>query len=149
MEDVEKPKSKKLPNLKGLKVMFGGLGGYEDLKLPQIQSLKFNRKKQVKKFKLNDFLDQYLQESKEEQPDIPILPTESDSRHLQYELKNLLKIRTFDEIQLDLSKRQHESANPFLINQGASKLYPNRSSMTEPNNLNRDLNVALNPFNLE
>lgn len=124
--------------------MFGALPGAEDMKLPKIQTLKFQKREKVKKFELNEFLDEFL-EKKYTQEQIAV-SDDIDKAEQQLDLKSLLKIRTFDEIQLDLSKRQKEPQNPFLLNQGASKIFPQRSSMTEPNNLNRDLNQALNPF---
>ena len=45
----------------------------------------------------------------------------------QYDLKKLLKIRTFDEIQRDLSSRFRkpgETVNPLLTQHGSSKLHP-------------------------
>jgi len=68
-------------------------------------------------------------------------------------LKNLLNIRTFDEIQNHLSDRlltykNAKLANPLLTDHGASQLYKDRSCMVEPMNLNRDLNKALNPYSM-
>ena len=66
----------------------------------------------------------------------------------QYSLKKMLNIRTFDEIQTVLSQRVQSKVkrNPLLLAHGASELFPGRSPMKEPQNLNRDLNKALNPY---
>jgi hypothetical protein len=61
----------------------------------------------------------------------------------QYELKDLLQIRTFDEIQLRLSERNNKGKKPVATK---SQLNPNQSCISEPLNLHKDLNVALNPF---
>ena len=62
-------------------------------------------------------------------------------------MKSLLKIRTFDEIQRELSSRNTEqNRNPLLIDHGSSRLHPQASCLDEPLNLNKNLNTALNEF---
>lgn len=148
--------------------VFGGLPINDAVKIPIIKqappasrhgNLKFkaNRPKPPKTFSLNEFLDRYLvddqltdrqKQGQEAVVDEEALRKEQEAND-QYELKNILNIKTFIDIQNELSERFNPKNlnSKALFNHDCSQLNPLRSGMVEPKNLNRDLNKLLNPYN--
>lgn len=153
-KEQEKPPTTVFP---GQSTMFGGLPSALT-KVPIIKDhrLKFKPStKHPKKFSLNDYLDHYLQGERTKETNLQnqasdealrMQKLEQDQIETQYELKDLLKIRTFDEIQLRLSERKNQDRLSNTFETGQSRLNPTASCLNEPLNLHIGLNQALNPF---